>query len=1012
MHIILAEKHNRMKFKRVLAMTFTNKAANEMKERILTKLVQLSKPLSKRDEEDQEELKKFAADLGISEEEMKDRAQEQLNTILHNYGLFSVMTIDKFTHKVIRTFAKELGLSLDFNVELDLDTLRNNVADLLFEQIGRDEDITRLMVNYVDSNLEDDKSWNFKKSLVEFSNKLYKEDALVAIKELSGMDTAGFFAAKERIRKERFEFERTLRSLGNEGLDAISTTSLEAGDFKGGATGGAMKFFQDIASGKKTEPATPTLNKYINNDEWYLAKSNQKGQIDSISGSLKITFDKITSHFENHHKQYILNQELLKHVNNLSLMNHMLSITEELKQEENILLISDFYKKIADIISKEPVPFIYERLGVKYDHFLLDEFQDTSHLQWVNIVPLLHNSLAEEKTNLIVGDGKQAIYRWRNGEVDQFVNLPKIENPEDIASLNEAMFTFNSQADKIDLKENYRSAKEIIDLNNQLFKFLSLQQGDWIQNIYASGEQNVVKSHQGFVEFQMLNENDDQIHLKYALEVVNRSVAQGYNYSDICILIRKNQQGSEIAQYLSAHNIPVISQDSLYVSKDRSVKFIFNLIRSLASPRTQNYAKKTIEHYDLLFHKPNHLFDLLDTYISIHTFMKSEGYNLENHDKFHSFYEYVEHLIETFQLDLNENIYLQFFLEQVHLYEKRFSNNVHAFIEWYADKGYKQSVISPEGADAVNIMTIHKSKGLQFPIVLCSFFDWDKKKIKSEKWVINKNAPIPAYPLQSTENTKQTEHQAEMEIEDNKMELDALNMIYVSFTRAETALFVSGSLKKSKSLAKEWLLPFLSQSNLDHNQVENKEIYQKGEMVKAKEKVKEHLATYQAIFNSQVMNKPELSTSNSLLGEFPDLDKKRKYGIQLHLLLSKIKSENEIDKELDKLIRKGSVLQEFETSIRINSHQLFKDNHFSSYFEGEQIMNEKEIIDAAGLKHIPDKMIHKGNSILIVDFKTGDMNETKHQKQLQEYVDYVSLIEKKVVSGEIYYTETGKVLQL
>ena len=466
---------------------------------------------------------------------------------------------------------------------------------------------------------------------------------------------------------------------------------LELSDFAYGKNGGAMSFFRGVANGSKTDRAGDRLVNSIAEDKWASKTTEKLDEINEIADHLKSCFNRIDAVIVEHHSKYIVNVELLKLVNNLSLLKHLLDITKEIKEQDNVLLISDFYQTISDVISKEPVPFIYERLGVRYEHFLLDEFQDTSHLQWVNLVPLLHNSVSMHKENLIVGDGKQAIYRWRNGEVEQFIDLPqKVYNPTEIASLYEAERSFEQQGIEMPLSTNYRSAPEIVNFNNALFRFLVTDKDEFIQKIYHKCEQEANEKHKGYLEFQVYEDKDDELQLNYVEKVIERAKDEKeYSLSDICILVYRNKTGSKIARHLTAKGISVISQDSLFVSKDLKVKFVFNLICSLANNYSLNYAKKCIEQYDMIFGQQQHLFDLLEVEkIDIVEWFKTEGYELKPNEHFHSFYEYVEHLISAFDLEISSNVYLQFFLEQVHEFEKRHSSDVHTFIEWFNETGH------------------------------------------------------------------------------------------------------------------------------------------------------------------------------------------------------------------------------------------------------------------------------------------------------------------------------------
>nr|WP_255715312.1 UvrD-helicase domain-containing protein [Paracrocinitomix mangrovi] len=996
------------KFRRILAMTFTNKAANEMKQRVLQKLIQLAKSPQNKSQDDWAELKSFAETFELSEDKLMSNAERCLNQILHNYSLFSVMTIDKFTHKVIRTFARELGLSLDFNVELDLDTIRSNVADLLFDQIGRDDEVTKLMIAYADNLLSDDKGWNFKSDLVDFSRQLYKEDSLKAIRALSDLNGDDFIKIKNKLIEDRAKFENTLVRIGTEALDLIHAKNLDETDFKG-ASRGVTSFFKKLKN-KEFKAPSDTIYKYCNEDSWANAKSYNTATVDEITPLLKKYFDQAVQMIEEKLGDYLLQKELLKNINNLSLMKHLLAITDDLKEEENILLISDFYKKIAGIIADEPVPFIYERLGVRYDHFLLDEFQDTSHLQWINLVPLLHNSLSEKKFNLIVGDGKQAIYRWRNGEVDQFVQLPNnIYNPENIMSLKEAQSTFKNEGKLLILKDNYRSAPEIVDFNNAFFDYLGPLYGDYIHDIYKEHRQNPIKKHQGYVEFNLIEDKDDQIQLDYVTSVIRQSLAKNFGLKDICVLVRTKSDGTKIAQHLTDLGIKIISAESLHVSKDLHVRFLSNLIAAAANPGNSNHGKKCLEQYHQLFDIQEELFEKKEQF-NIFIWLKNQGKEIVPYEQFHSFYEYCEHLIEVLGFDINDNNYLLHFLEQIHQYEKGHGNNIIGFVEWFDDKGRNEAVQSPEGAEAVQVMTIHAAKGLQFPIVICPFFDWNYKGKASEIWLTDGEV-LPAYPLLPKSDLKKTIHAADMEIEETKMVMDVLNIVYVALTRPEVALFVSGSTKKQVSLAKHWFEAFIN-SNQTLGFTEKDKKYFLGIFENKVSKDEDTSHAFDLRFCDQKMHKPPMSTKHGDQWDIHDMDKRRLYGTQLHLVLSELNSLDELESILERNLIKRKIDTEHLDEIRGDLNRLFKHQRFIEYFQAPKSINEKVIIDELGNKHIPDKIILEDNALLIIEFKTGEPDFETHKEQVSTYIKLLKAISGKKVSGEIFYTEDGSVIEV
>ena len=991
-------------------MTFTNKAATEMKDRILQKLILLAKPASEMDENGQKELAQTMKALNLTEELIQKRAASCLNQILHNYGMFSVMTIDKFTHKVIRTFSKELGLSLDFDVELDIKTLRKNVTDVLFDQIGRNKELTTLMVHYADSNLRDDKTWNFKNQLFEFSAELFKEDAIAAVSRLKKLEAKDFIAIRKELIEDREKFKSKLQKLGSDAMEIINFHGLIPQDFHGLSTGIA-NFFKNISKGKTDEPSKTIING-VADGKWAHKTSSNIPTVESIVPDLENYFAQIMDLFETEYPYFILHNEILRNLNNLSLMSHILKVTEEIKQEENILLITDFYKMIADIIIEEPVPFIYERLGVRYEHFLLDEFQDTSHLQWINLIPLLHNSLAQQKTNLIVGDGKQAIYRWRNGEVEQFVKLPnELHNPNKIQIIQDAQSTFAYEGEKINLKANWRSAPEIVHFNNAFFGDISSNH-EYISKIYHEGDQIPQQSFKGYLEFNLKDDLDDEERFEYVLQSINKAIQKGFSLKDICLLVNTNKEGSAVAKFLSESGIKVISQDSLFVGKDVSVKFLFSLIAALSFPRNLNYRMKCIEHLVQIDPSSNTSEiweDAKNSNLPMTTLFKKINRFVSSPESFHSFYEYVEHLIEKFQLDLSYNVYLRYFLEQVHQFEKQHSTNIQAFISWFNSKGREASVTSPEGLQAVQVMTIHKSKGLEFPIVIIPYFDWSLSDKKPKKWIADDQYPLPSFFLSPTPSTKKTHLKIEMEAEEVKHEMDNLNKVYVAFTRPEIALFVCGLSKTKNTVSKEWLSSFLKQNEGKYGIELVDNSYQIGELIKPESKTKTITDLYEFDFFKFYADRSTFSLKGEFDDSFEKLEAKRQYGSELHLVLSMLNSVQDCHDILQKLLFKGKISKENHEKLEADVHRLFADPHFAAYFNSGENINERPIIDELGKAHIPDKIIIKPNETLVVDYKTGEEHSDKYEKQLLTYINLLKEMGSENVRGEIYYTSNSEV---
>ena len=991
-----------IKFRSILAMTFTNKAANEMKGRIIETLIDLGTENHFKTKQQLEILKSTSQNSGISEKIIEFRAKEILNKILHNYSSFSVMTIDKFTHKVIRTFAKDLGISIDFNVEMDITGFRKSVTDMLFDQIGRNKKLSALMLNYAKDNLQQDKSWNFAKDLFNFTSLLFKEDAISAVDNLKELTDEDFNSIRADLVKQNAMIENLLLGNINEVLDLISSKGLNNDDFVGKGSG-VLAYFKRIDKGDYKLPSK-TLIKNAEAGKWSHPKSPNATIVDGISDLIHQYFNQIYDLIERKIPQLKLNQSILNNLNNLSLLKYLLELIEKIKSDENVLLLSDFYKEIADIVAKEPVPFIYERLGVRYQHFLLDEFQDTSQLQWINLIPLVHNSLAQNHENLIVGDGKQAIYRWRNGEVEQFTKLPnEIHNPNNIASLNEATTLFKSMGEKISLGHNYRSAQEIVNFNNAFFKTLSQNLDPDLKYIFDQHEQIATKKFSGYVEgyFNPTLEKEDQ--LEFVLESVRKARHAGFTQKDICIITRRNITGAEIATHLTQYGYKIISPESLFIGKDRTVKFLFYLMTSISNRNDKNSIVKTIEHYCTLndLQASTYIIDHENEYrkLPIRDFFKAKSIEIEPPELFHNLYDFVEHLIEVFDFDPGENPHLQFFLENIHQFETSKSSNIRDFLAWFKEKGKDKSIISPEGADAINIMTIHKSKGLQFPVVICPFFDWNLELHKQISWIERPNEQLPAYFVKMSQDLENSILRDTFKTEKNKYDLDQFNLLYVAFTRPEVALFVSG--KSKVGIAKNSILPAFNSIDF-FKYDEDKFVY--GSLSLPEDRTVPSFSNNINIkYVKQKMNKPQLSYKSAMEWDINELDQKRNFGTLIHLLLSRMKGLDDLERMLDEFTTKHGLSDSEKKEAFEYINSLFKDRHFADYFKGEA-WNEKAIVNTNGIKFIPDKIINNNGLIKVIDFKTGQVSPS-HQKQVQNYIKVLKDMGYEEVSGEIYYTE-------
>ena len=999
-----------MYFGRILAMTFTNKAADEMRNRIIEALRDLSTPEAKKSKGQKRLLNDYVKEFNLSPEFLEEKAEKVLRKILHRYSFFSVMTLDKFTHKIIRTFARDLNISLDFDVELDVEKLRKEALDLLLEKIGRDQDLTNLMLGYSMRNLEEESSWDFSRDLMKFSNEIFKENAISGLNKLKNIEPKQFLEIQKQLIIDQQNFKRDLATMGQEALDLVHSKGLDHEDFnrKGGSVYGYFK--KIIAQNDLTKDMVP--GKYAqlaHNPEDIPHKSSKNAAIVEIAPLITQYFEQILALVDSEGSEYHIRASLIKELNNLSLLRSLNEIIDHLKEDQNILLISDFYKMISEIVLKEPVPFIYERLGVKYDHFLLDEFQDTSHLQWVNVVPLIHNSIASEKENLIVGDGKQAIYRWRNGEVAQFVNLPeKVFNPNQISTLSEAEPQFKEAGERKNLENNYRSAKTIVEFNNEYFSSLQQKLEENEVKIYEGLKQTPIKEFEGLIEVYSDKDLEEDEELNYIKLCIEKSIEKGYEYEDIAILVHKNDRGIQIASFLSELGIGAISPDSLWVSKSTKVKLITQVLKSHFKPNDRNTKIRFLELFgslqnaDLALELLVQFKEDLDNK-SLAEIAHELGIEIPIFSEYLNLYELNLAIISAFGFDIANDVFINFYLNLVFDFEKGSGNNLRGFVGWFEDIGFKRSVPAPKGNPAVNIMTIHKSKGLEFPIVILPF-NGKKDKHGNVIWVENNDDTLPSFYIKSAKKFENTRFKEEYEEEKGKSVLDIMNLQYVAFTRAKNALFISG---KDLGSGQKWLNAFLQEKYPDR--IINSK-YSRGTLVN-KEKEEEILNTLEVEHHNVQFSKPEISIQERTEVEFDEIELKKNFGSELHLLLSKVMKSEDIEKEIQIHMSKGIISLENQDALRSELQKLFENDRFKTYLKGDRIYNEKVILDIDGKKYIPDRIISTSEYTMVVDFKTGHPMRS-HFSQVRKYISLLQEMGFKNVKGELFYTHNLEVKEL
>ena len=1020
--------------KNILAITFTNKAANEMKSRIVECLAAFATgEISGRALNIMNDLLAETS-LGLTPEKIQTKSKKILKTIIHNYGAFHISTIDKFTHKLLRSFSFDLDLSALFEVTTDTQSLLTEAVDLVIAKAGEDnQELTDLLLEFALEKTDDDKSWDITLDIFNMSKLLVSENDRKEISSYKEKTITDFLQIKKQLKELSATTKTEIVNLAQSSLQLIDDAGIERGAFFKGLI---PNHFQKLTQG--------TILKYDKLD--YLeegkryAKSrtqSEKATIDSIAPTLLENLIAINQQVE----RYLLFQELLKNMVPLSLLNTVALALEKIQKEKNVLSISEFNAIINKEIQNQPAPFIYERLGEKYRHYFIDEFQDTSEMQWQNLIPLIDNALAGQDENgkagslMIVGDPKQSIYRWRGGKAEQLIDLSNGQTP----FANHPIHTEF-------LKTNYRSYSQIIEFNNDFFKFISgiFENPDYRQLYAEQSAQEITAKKGGYVGLEFVkigasksaySEDSEaeepetqQLYLEAVHRTIQKVLAQGYDYEDITILTRTNVSGSVIANYLTEHQIPIFSSESLLMHLSSEVQALLNALRYLNDP-ADAMAKAEWLYYLSVFYKGNkatHDFiseGVKTTEKEFEVWLSQWGIQLSFSElKTRSIYEGLEILVRLTILPQNNHAYVQYLLDIALEFDVRKQSGLADFLIFWKDNETKFSIPSPEGNHAVQIMTIHKSKGLEFPIVIMPFVEGNIANSKDQIWITPQHEVMGLSRLLVNKGKKVNDlgEQASEELQAKSQEdlLDALNVLYVAFTRAEEQLHIISNLKVNKDETfsqgnvASFFGAYLTQIGLYSP---SRYHYDWGKA----ERVSERKAkTHQAQIMQSVQNwfQPEnikIAQREALLWDTKQLQA-IEYGNLIHEIIAQVTSESEVLGAVQQALQQGLIGQTeqaliHEQLLHIIQHPLLQEYYNPAY----TVFNERAILVKNGITIKPDKVVLLPNKqAMVLDYKTGN-SESKHQTQINQYAQVLSDMNYSVVRKTIVYIkETIQVVEV
>ena len=1018
---ILLQSDDKYLFQNILAITFTNKAAAEMKERVITNLREISMANKN------EMLQILVDETGEDKEVLQNRAKNILDAILQNYTAFNINTIDTFTHKLIRTFALDLGLSVNFDVEMDTEPWLNEAVENVISQIGIDKNISKILIDYALQQADDDRSWDVSNDLNKVSKILLNENDAVELEKLQKRNITDFLNFKKYLIKQKKEIENDFIETGKKALTIIDRASLDYKDFyRSMLPNHFINLSVNLQKVKFFDQSK--LKERIEENTFYANSKPEKIKL-LINGILPELLG-LYDHSEDLYKSYSLNKLLLNGLTPLAVLSELNKSLNEIKEENNIKFIAEFNQIISKHLIEQPVAFIYERIGERFKHFFIDEMQDTSVLQWHNLIPLIANALAQEDSGLLlVGDAKQSIYRWRGGKPEQFICLASDENKLDDSCKEYDANPFHIPKKINDLDINYRSFSEIINFNNNFFThsskhFIKESHTD----LYKTG--NKQKKHNkkgGYVNIDFIEGklNEDQ-----RAEIIPEKVAKiiydldnKIDRNDICILVRKNKHGETIANYLSQQGIPIISSETLLLRNDKKVDFIINLLYYLTENKDKN------SKFDILYFLHSHIkikgikhvfiSDLINKDLNVF-FKELEKYQIyydASSFAYMPLYESIEYIIRSFRLTEKSDAYLQFFLDEVFKFSQQKSQSTNEFLAYWELKKDNLNIASSENKNAVKISTIHKSKGLEYRVVI---FPYDLKiydvNKSSKAWYdlnnFDNNYGFDSFYINSTATIKNTGLQGENIFQEQleQIELDNFNILYVAFTRAVEQLYIisENDAKGDLNTSAHFLKSFLKETG---NWQQEKYLYEFGINSFTKDdkgdKESEVITIDQEEFISTPWQDHKITiVANSTLLWDSDREKAIQYGNIIHEIMAKVIIEDDVDKIIDRFTGNGNLNKEESFLIKDILHRLVTHPKLNKYYQkGNIIFNEREIVNDDKQIFIPDRLIfHKNNKVTIIDYKTGNQ-ESKHIHQIESYATILNKMDYSISKKLLVYID-------
>ncbi len=1008
---------NTSAYRQILALTFTNKAAGELKERVILYLEDLAKGRME-DGRIRDLMDHLMAAANVSEAVIIARAEACLKHMLHHWSEVAISTIDAFTRRVVQPFARDLQLDHDLRMTTEENYYRDLAVDRLIAEVGEDERITTLLSGACLQLLHEERKWDPEKPLKELSAELSKESSMFPLQKLRSLAPEDVAPLADRLRSQEIAFRRRVNALGSEALNMISDAGVAVEELAYGKAGIYSYFKKLCAFADEWDPPGANALKTLENDKWCSAKAGPSAiaALNGICDGLTRIFNEAEGLRQDGHRTYVIRRAVARELLPALALHELDVRLTEVKQADAVAFFSDLTRKVSEVVKDEPVPFIYERLGERYRHFLIDEFQDTSMQQWNALLPLIDNALGTQGSALLVGDAKQAIYRWRNGEVRLFVELPRLFGKGDdrVSAEREGTLVRNFQEGER-LAYNHRSAGTIIDFNNNLFASLKDQLAPHLQAVYKNHDQLVRKEQPGLIHLEplpkdLVGDARKEEQLRFTLQAVKDSIADGFAPGDIAILVRGKNLGRMVAAELVKKKYAVVSPDGLQLSGDPLIELLVDHLRFLhtadptAAARIAQYKSilATVETSTtaIPFDEGGPLPDPLGL---LHTWSKEHRYpRLRT-----TLAALIAELARAHGLKPAEDAQVLALLDEAHKWSSDHGQDIGGFLEHWTRAGNQRSVEPPENGQAIQVMTVHRSKGLQFPVVIVPNACMSTKGDLRERIWINPGEAVPELAAALVKSGKALRDAAlpELEEEASLSVLDSLDLLYVAFTRPEQRLYAKVQVQGADGITRE-LLRFMEENGAEGKLIDGvRRPPWKPRDLAHNEALKDVAGGHEDLPLSIRFEAPHEWDPG-------DPDPYRSHGNVVHDLLAEVTSANDLDRAITAAVQSCDLDEAAAIQLRKALGPVICSEAFAPWFgEGLEVRSESTIITGTGHSLRPDRVVFDKDKIRVLDIKTGKAYQD-HQDQVREYMRQLKELTGREVEGALFYVRDGSILHV